>query len=56
LVGESLYKLGKQLIKEGILLPKPTRYGLAISLNPQKAEYIYALIEKYFGKEHHVLK
>ena len=33
----------KELIKENILIPKPTSYGLHVSLNPQKREEI----EKY---------
>ena len=32
-------KIAKELIKENILLPKPTSYGLEVSLNPRmKAE------------------
>lgn len=30
----------KELIKEGILIPKPTSYGLHLSLNPHKKEEI----------------
>jgi len=33
----------KELIKEGLLITKPTSYGLHISLNPHKRE----LIDKY---------
>lgn len=33
----------KELIKEEILIPKPTSYGLHVSLNPHKREEI----EKY---------
>lgn len=33
----------KELIKEEILIPKPTSYGLHVSLNPRKREEI----EKY---------
>jgi hypothetical protein len=33
----------KELIKEGIIIPKPTSYGLHVALNPQKREEI----EKY---------
>lgn len=35
----------KELIKAGILIPKPTSYGLHISLNPHKKEEI----NKYLG-------
>lgn len=34
-----------ELIREGILLPKPTSYGLHIALNPQKR----AEIERYLS-------
>lgn len=30
----------KELIREEILIPKPTAYGLHVSLNPQKREEI----------------
>ncbi len=30
----------KELINEGILVPKPTSYGLHVSLNPRKREEI----------------
>ena len=30
----------KELIKEEILIPKPTSYGLHVSLNPRKREEI----------------
>jgi len=30
----------KELIKEDILIPKPTSYGLHVSLNPRKREEI----------------
>jgi len=33
----------EELIREGILIPKPTSYGLHISLNPEEREKI----EKY---------
>ena len=29
-------KIGYKLIKEGLILPKPTGYGQEISLNPKK--------------------
>ncbi len=35
----------EELIREGILLPKPTSYGLHVSLNPQKR----AEIERYLS-------
>ncbi len=38
---------GKELIKEGFLIPKPTSYGLQISLNPRKKDEINEFIDKY---------
>lgn len=36
----------KELIKEEILIPKPTSYGLHISLNPRKREEIQKYLDK----------
>ncbi len=33
-------EVAKELIKEEILIPKPTSYGLHVSLNPRKREEI----------------
>lgn len=33
-------KMGESLIKENLILSKPTRYGLEISLNPKMIEKI----------------
>lgn len=35
----------QELIKEGILIPKPTSYGLHVSLNPRKREEIDKYLE-----------
>ena len=35
----------KELIKEEILIPKPTSYGLHVSLNPRKREKINKYLE-----------
>ncbi len=40
-------KAAKELIREGILMPKQTSYGLHISLNPRKREEI----NKYLSEE-----
>lgn len=37
-------KVAKKLIKEGILLAKPTAYGLEVSLSPKKKEEIMEYI------------
>ncbi|HLC57424.1 MAG TPA: hypothetical protein VJH95_02535 [Candidatus Nanoarchaeia archaeon] len=41
-------KATKELLKEEILIPKPTSYGLHVSLNPHKREEIdkYLIIKK----------
>ncbi len=35
----------ERLIKQGLILTKPTSYGLQISLNPERIEEIIELIE-----------
>jgi hypothetical protein len=35
----------KELVKEEILIPKPTSYGLHVSLNPRKREEIEKYLE-----------
>lgn len=37
----------KQLIKDNFLIKKPTGYGLEVSLNFQRKEEIFAIIEKW---------
>jgi len=34
-----------ELIKEGLILPKQTSYGLQVSLNPEKIDEISKIIE-----------
>ena len=41
-------KIGKKLIRDGMLLTKPTHYGLEVSLNPRLSQEITLLIRKYF--------
>ncbi|MBI2546895.1 MAG: hypothetical protein HYW23_00415 [Candidatus Aenigmarchaeota archaeon] len=41
-------KLTRELIRRGLILSKPTSYGLEISLNPRFSHEIRALIQKYF--------
>ncbi len=43
-------KAGKQAMKKGYLLSKPTGYGKEVSLNPERAEEIKELIRKYHLK------
>jgi len=41
-------KLTKQLVREGLIVPKPTGYGLQVSLNPRQNEAIIVIIRKFF--------
>jgi len=40
---------GKELIREGLILTKPTHYGLEVSLNPRMSDEIVAKIKKFFA-------
>ena len=44
-VSREVRKAIEELLKEGILLSKPTHYGLEVSLNPKKKKKIEELIE-----------
>ncbi|MEM3425943.1 MAG: hypothetical protein QXI42_09105 [Thermoproteota archaeon] len=37
----------EELVKEGLLLSKPTAYGLQISLNPRRREEIIERVERF---------
>ncbi|MEM2148075.1 MAG: hypothetical protein QXJ94_05675 [Candidatus Bathyarchaeia archaeon] len=39
---------GRALIREGLLLAKPTSYGLQVSLNPKQTKAIKAIITSAF--------
>lgn len=39
---------GRRLTREGILLPKPTHYGLQVSLNPRMHEAIISIVRDTF--------
>ena len=43
-LGKEVKKEAKQLIKEEILLSKPTSYGCEVSLNPRKLKEIEEII------------
>lgn len=38
----------KQMIREGLIIPKPTNYGLQISLNIEHREEIMRKIRKFY--------
>lgn len=40
-------EVARLLVKERLLIPKITRYGLQISLNPHKSKEIVALLELF---------
>ena len=44
-VSKEVKKAIEDLLKEGILLSKPTNYGLEVSLNPKKRSEIEEIIE-----------
>lgn len=41
-------KAGEQLVKQGLLLAKPTFYGLEVSLNPRAADEIKTKVRRFF--------
>lgn len=43
-------KEAEKLIKEGLLLPKPTGYGLHVSLNHERAGEIKQIIQEFLGE------
>ncbi len=49
-LGKEVDKVAKQLIKERIILTKPTSYGLQVSLNKEKLGEIEGCILKILGK------
>jgi hypothetical protein len=42
-------KICKDMIKSGLILSKPTSYGLEVSLNPQLSHEIKSFMKKYFS-------
>lgn len=41
-------KIAKELIREGLIITKPTHYGIQISLNPRQSERIITIMKMYF--------
>ena len=50
-IGDRVKEASKELIKEEILLTKPTNYGLEISINIKKKDEIMKYIELFLNKE-----
>lgn len=41
-------KLAKELIRQGLIISKPTYYGLQVSLNQRQYEAIISFMRKFF--------
>ncbi|MGH9919130.1 MAG: hypothetical protein ACRD6W_09720 [Nitrososphaerales archaeon] len=41
-------KLARELIRRGWIIPKPTSYGLQVSLNPKESQGITAFMKTFF--------
>lgn len=48
-LGKDIGKIAKQLIKDNLILTKPTSYGLQVSLNKEKLKEIEEFIFKILG-------
>lgn len=43
-------KMARELMRSGLIIPKPTSYGLQVSLNPRQNETIIAVMKRYFAE------
>jgi len=50
-LGKDVNKIIKELIKKGLIITKPTSYGLQVSLNKEKLEEIENFILRILGLE-----
>jgi hypothetical protein len=41
-------QMAKDLIRFGMIIPKPTSYGLQVSLNPRQSEEMMAFMRRFF--------
>jgi len=41
-------KIAKESIRQGLIIPKPTHYGLQVSLNPRQNEITMAIMKRFF--------
>jgi hypothetical protein len=48
---KNVRNIAENLIREGMILKKPTHYGLQVSLNPKKSQEIKNLIRDKLGFE-----
>ncbi|NCO97487.1 MAG: hypothetical protein COY38_05570 [Candidatus Aenigmarchaeota archaeon CG_4_10_14_0_8_um_filter_37_24] len=47
-VAKQIKEACKEMIKDGLILSKPTHYGLEISLNPRRKKEIIEIVSKYY--------
>ncbi len=48
-LGKDINKIARQLIRQGLILTKPTSYGLQVSLNKNKLKEIEGFIKTILG-------
>jgi hypothetical protein len=41
-------KIARGLVRSGLIMQKPTSYGLQVSLNPRQNEAIITIMKRYF--------
>lgn len=41
-------EIAKELVREGLIITKPTHYGRQVSLNPRQSERIIAIMKAHF--------
>ena len=46
---KNVKNIAEELMKRGLILKKPTHYGLQVSLNPKKVEKIKRIIKEQLG-------
>jgi hypothetical protein len=44
-------ELAKELVRDKLILTKPTHYGLEVSLNPRESRRIDEIIKRYYPEE-----
>jgi len=42
-------EVADELVKNGLVLAKPTGYGVEVSLNPRRREEIVELVKRFFS-------
>ena len=50
-IGKDIEKIAKELIRQSLVIQKPTNYGLQVSLNKEKIKEIEGFIKKILGYE-----